>query len=142
MNMIIYPTLLTNYCELYGNKKKNARRRRKFLKNDECKYGKPRKPQNPGKNLSNPPFFQIQFCSDDVVLASSLSVLQEGDRAREGGELRRVQTGSAAQDSLGSVRVSGLFERGKGAANIFFRNRLYSYYRITEPISQSAAWQC
>ena len=55
MNMIIYPTLFTNYSELYGNKKKNARRRRKFLKNDECKYGKRRKPQSPGKNLSTPP---------------------------------------------------------------------------------------
>ena len=44
MNMIIYPTLFTNYSELYGNKEKN----------DECKYGKRRKPQSPGKNLSTP----------------------------------------------------------------------------------------
>ena len=64
MNMIIYPTLFTNNSELYGNKKKNARRRRKFLKNDECKYGKRRKPQSPGKNLSTPPPSGLSSSSD------------------------------------------------------------------------------
>ena len=40
--------LFTNDNELYGNKEKNARRRRKFWKNEEYKYGKRRKLRSHG----------------------------------------------------------------------------------------------
>ena len=51
---------------------------------------------------------------------SSLQFLlrvQEDAGAGEGGELRRDGAGPPAQDALGSLRVSGLIEMGKGGSH-------------------------
>ena len=48
MKVIVYQILFTNDRKLYENTKKNVRRRRNFLKNEEYKYRKRRKSQSPG----------------------------------------------------------------------------------------------
>ena len=49
--------------------------------------------------------------------ASLFVRVQEDAGAGEGGELRRDGAGPPAQDALGSLRVSGLLEMGKGGSH-------------------------
>ena len=66
--------------------------------------------------------------------ASLFVRVQEDAGAGEGGELRRDGAGPPAQDALGSLRVSGLLEMGKGGwvalrtrANYWARNYYFPW---------------